>query len=158
VELAFFDRGPMNAQQVAMGGSWGAYWYNGHIYSSELGRGLDILELQPSDQLSQNEIDAAKLVRFERLNVQSQPKLVWPASFVVARAYLDQLVRYHGVQPSIAARIGRDLAHAERLSGAGRRAALTAMAGRRDRDAARAAAPVRVRAIAAVARDLAAGR
>jgi hypothetical protein len=30
------------------------------IYSSELDRGFDVLELQPSDQLSANEIAAAK--------------------------------------------------------------------------------------------------
>ena len=32
----------------AIGGSWGAYWYNGLIYSSEMARGLDILELVPT--------------------------------------------------------------------------------------------------------------
>ena len=33
------------------------------------------------------------LVKFDELNVQSQPKFSWPASYVVARAYLDQLER-----------------------------------------------------------------
>ena len=47
----------------------------------------------PSDLLTQNEIDAANLVHFDELNVQSQPRITWPASFVVARAYLDQLTR-----------------------------------------------------------------
>ena len=74
-----------------MAGSWSAYWYNGYIVSSEIARGLDIFELTPSGWLSQNEIDAAKTVHFDYLNAQEQPKLVWPPSFPLARAYLDQL-------------------------------------------------------------------
>jgi hypothetical protein len=59
-EIAFFDRGPVDSTKIGMAGSWSAYWYNGYIYSSEIGRGLDVLELAPSALLSQNEIDAAK--------------------------------------------------------------------------------------------------
>src|SRR2546429_2618786 len=70
----------MDSTKLVGAGSWSAYWYNGYIYSSEIGRGLDVLELVPSGLLSQNEIDAAKLVHFAFLNVQDQPKLVWPAS------------------------------------------------------------------------------
>src|SRR5213593_1217398 len=98
-EIAYFDRGPMDATKMVGAGSWSAYWYNGYIYSSEIARGLDVLELVPSGLLSQNEIDAAKLVHFDYLNVQDQPKLVWPASFAVARAYLDQLARSNGLAP-----------------------------------------------------------
>ncbi len=83
-EIAFFDRGPMDSTKLVGAGSWSAYWYNGYIVSSEIARGLDIFELQPSGFLSQNEIDAAKLVHFDYLNAQDQQKLVWPASFVVA--------------------------------------------------------------------------
>jgi hypothetical protein len=72
-------------------GSWGAYWYNGYIYSSEMARGLDILELLPSQHLSANEIAAAKLVMMEEFNPQSQPRITWPAAFPVVRSYLDQL-------------------------------------------------------------------
>ena len=32
VEIAFFDRGPIDAKQLITGGYWSAYWYNGHIY------------------------------------------------------------------------------------------------------------------------------
>jgi hypothetical protein len=92
-EIAYFDRGPMDSTKMVGAGSWSAYWYNGHIVSSEIARGLDILDLKPSGFISQNEIDAARLVHLDYLNVQGQPKLVWPASFVVARAYLDQLAR-----------------------------------------------------------------
>src|SRR5439155_1582919 len=77
-EIAYFDRGPMDSTKLVGAGSWSAYWYNGYIISSEIGRGLDVLELLPSGLLSQNEIDAAKLVHFDYLNVQDQPKLVWP--------------------------------------------------------------------------------
>jgi hypothetical protein len=79
-EIAFFDRGPRDANELQSAGSWSAYWYNGYIVSSEIARGLDIFELTPSEHLSHAEIDAAKQVRFDELNVQSQPKLVWPAS------------------------------------------------------------------------------
>src|SRR3989454_300920 len=74
-EIAYFDRGPMDSTKMVGAGSWSAYWYNGYIVSSEIARGLDILELQPSGFLSQNEIDAAKLVHFDYLNVQDQPTL-----------------------------------------------------------------------------------
>ncbi|OLE60548.1 MAG: hypothetical protein AUG74_15880, partial [Bacteroidetes bacterium 13_1_20CM_4_60_6] len=67
-EIAYFDRGPMDSTKLVAAGSWAGYWYNGYIVSSEIGRGLDILELLPSPQLSANEIAAAKLVHFEQLN------------------------------------------------------------------------------------------
>lgn len=92
-EIAYFDRGPIDPKMLILGGDWSAYWYNGHIYASEIARGLDILELSPSELLTQNEIDAAKTVRVAELNVQNQQKIVWPARLVVAKAYLDQLER-----------------------------------------------------------------
>ena len=93
VEIAFFDRGPIDAKNLVLGGFWSAYWYNGHIYASEIARGLDVFELKASELLTQNEIDAAKTVRVAELNVQNQQKIVWPAKLVVAKAYLDQLER-----------------------------------------------------------------
>src|SRR5947207_3066706 len=90
----------MDSTKLVGAGSWAAYWYNGLIVSSEIGRGLDILELQPSPLLSQNEIDAAKLVHVDYQNVQDQQRVVWPASFVVARAYVDQLERGKGLAAS----------------------------------------------------------
>jgi hypothetical protein len=92
-EIAYFDRGPIDPKMLVLGGDWSAYWYNGHIYASEIARGLDILELTPSELLTQNEIDAAKTVQVAELNVQNQQKIVWPARLVVAKAYLDQLER-----------------------------------------------------------------
>ena len=90
-EIAYFDRGPINPKTLILGGDWSAYWYNGHIYGSEIARGLDIFKLIPTENLTQNEIDAAKLVQFNELNVQNQPKITWPAKLTVARAYVDQL-------------------------------------------------------------------
>jgi hypothetical protein len=93
VEIAYFDRGPIDPKMLVLGGEWSAYWYNGHIYASEIARGLDIFELTPSQYLTQNEIDAAKAVRVAALNVQNQEKIEWPRQLVVAKAYVDQLER-----------------------------------------------------------------
>jgi len=92
-EIAYFDRGPVDPKMLILGGDWSAYWYNGRIYASEIARGLDILELTPSELLTQNEIDAAKTVQVAELNVQNQQKIVWPNKLVVGKAYLDQLER-----------------------------------------------------------------
>jgi hypothetical protein len=173
-EIAFFDRGPMDSTQLLGAGSWSAYWYNGYIVSSEIARGLDIFELQPSGFISQNEIDAAKLVRFDYLNAQDQQKLVWPASFVVARAYVDQLARSNGMAPAQVLATRDALARAEKLSGQQRRDALTQLAAQLTGGApgpvlvvggqvvssqpisGEAADQAKVRALAAVVRDLAA--
>ena len=155
-EIAYFDRGPMDSTKLVGAGSWSAYWYNGYIISSEIGRGLDILELQPSAFISQNEIDAAKLVRFDVLNVQDQPKLVWPASFVVARAYLDQLARTNGLAPARVGAAREGLARAEKLSGQARRDALTRLATELSGDAAGAPDQAKVRTLATAVTDLAA--
>jgi hypothetical protein len=92
-EIAYFDRGPIDASTLILGGEWSAYWYNGYIYGSEIARGLDVFKLVPSKFLTQNEIDASDLVKFNELNVQNQSKIAWPSQLVVARAYLDQLGR-----------------------------------------------------------------
>ena len=123
-EIAFFDRGPMDAAKLMSAGSWSAYWYNGHIYSSEEARGLDIFELVPSGLISQNEIDAAKTVHFDYFNTQDQPKLVWPPSFSLARAYLDQLERNNGLAADKIASTRAALAAAEKLKGQAQKDAL----------------------------------
>jgi hypothetical protein len=93
VEIAYFDRGPIDGTKRAMGGQWSSYWYNGYIYGSEIARGVDVFKLVPNKYITQNEIDASNQVHFDELNVQNQPQIVWPQNFVVARAYLDQLAR-----------------------------------------------------------------
>jgi hypothetical protein len=98
VEIAFFDRGPIDAKTLMLGGYWSTYWYNGNIYGSEIARGIDIFSLLPSEHLTQNELDAAMMIRTEELNTQEQQKIVWPAAMPVARAYLDQLTRSKSIQ------------------------------------------------------------
>ena len=92
-EIAYFDRGPIDPNVLVLGGDWSAYWYNGNVYASEIARGLDVFDLTPTKFLTQNEIDAAKEVRVNELNVQNQQKIEWPNDLVVAKAYLDQLAR-----------------------------------------------------------------
>ena len=93
VEIAFFDRGPLDPERVVMAGYWSAYWYRGFIYGTEIARGLDVLELLPSEYLTPNEIAAAALVAPDTFNAQQQRRIDWSARPVVARAYLDQLGR-----------------------------------------------------------------
>ena len=99
IEIAYFDRGPIDSAKRALGGQWSTYWYNGYIYGSEIARGLDVFKLVPNKYITQREIDAAIQVHFDELNVQNQPKIVWPANFIVARAYIDQLTRSNALEP-----------------------------------------------------------
>jgi hypothetical protein len=98
-EIAYFDRGPIDPKVLVLGGDWSAYWYNGYIYGSEIARGLDVFELTPSKFLTQNEIDAAKTVHVNELNVQNQQKIEWPEKLIVAKAYVDQLSRSQALPP-----------------------------------------------------------
>ncbi|HEU4705477.1 MAG TPA: DUF305 domain-containing protein, partial [Sphingomicrobium sp.] len=94
VEIAFFDRGPIDGDQLVMGGFWSAYWYRGRIYATEIARGLDVLALKPSEHLSANEIAAAALADHGgRFNPQQQFPVRWPDHPVIALAYVDQLRR-----------------------------------------------------------------
>jgi hypothetical protein len=153
-EIAFHDRGPMDATKLVSGGTWSAYWYNGNIYSSEMSRGLDVFALKPSGFLTQNEIDAAKTVHFDYLNAQSQPKLVWPASFVVARAYVDQLARGNGLSSSRVSAVRAALASAEGMSGSARQSALAAVAAQLDSDAQGSVDAAKVRLLAGTLRAM----
>jgi hypothetical protein len=155
VEIAYFDRGPADANRLIPAGSWSAYWYNGVIVSSEIARGLDIFELVPSAHISANEIAAAKTVKFEYKNTQGQPQIVFPPSFALARAYLDQLERTKGMDAGRIAEAREALATAERSSGADRKTALTALAARLNGDAGRAGDQPRTRMLAQAIAELA---
>jgi hypothetical protein len=165
-EIAYFDRGSIDApsdtskaserSRYTIGGSWGAYYWNGMIYSSELDRGFDVYELTPSPQLSANEIAAAKLVTLKEYNPQSQPKLVWPAAFPVVRSYLDQLVRNDGLAADRTTAVSAALDAAEKKSGARRGAALTALAKQVDGYASGAKDAARVRMMSGAIKQLAA--
>ena len=154
-EIAFFDRGPADSTRMASGGTWSAYWYNGVIVSSEISRGLDVLELTPNAWLTQNEIDAAKTVRLDHLNVQGQPKYVWPASFALARAYVDQIERGNGLPGARIAQIRASLAQAEGASGSQRATLLNTLASQLDQEAASSRERARAALLTAALRDLA---
>jgi hypothetical protein len=169
-EIAYFDRGPVDQppapsdtaaaavsrQRGTIGGSWGAYYWNGLVYSSELARGFDVVELLPTDKLSANELAAAKLVKFVQYNPQSQPKIVWPAAFPVVRSYLDQLVRDNGLAAARTTAIASALNAAEKESGAGRGKSLSTLATQVEADAKGAKDAAKVRAMAGAIKALAA--
>lgn len=117
IEIAFHDRGPLHAERSQLGGSWSVYWYNGMLVNSEIARGLDIFELVPSDFLTENEIEAANTVKLTYLNAQGQPKYEWPPSFVLMRAYLDQMEREQEYELSFIRSIRADLREAENAAG-----------------------------------------
>jgi hypothetical protein len=155
VEIAYHDRGPADSTRMEDGGSWSVYWYNGVMVSSEIARGLDIFELTPSAHLTQNEIDAAKSVRLEYLNAQGQPLFEWPATFALARAYVDQLERSRGLTTDRIAAVRSSLAAAERASGGARGRALTALALEIDGNASSSSDAGKVRMLAGAVRNLA---
>ena len=98
VEIAFFDRGPLDEEELITAGYWSTYWYGGYIYATEIARGLDVFALEPSDYLTENEIEAASLKDTNlTVNAQTQERVTWPAVPVVALAYLDQLRRVDAV-------------------------------------------------------------
>jgi hypothetical protein len=154
MEIAYFDRGPVDGAKRAMGGQWSTYWYNGYIYGSEIARGVDVFRLVPNKYITQNEIDAANQVHFDELNVQNQPKITWPANFVVARAYIDQLTRSSALAPQRIAALNSAIAAVE-ASRSDRKgvAQLKAMGVSLDNDAAKAKTPAdaeRMRALAVI--------
>ncbi|MEL7681926.1 DUF305 domain-containing protein [Citromicrobium bathyomarinum] len=86
VEIAYFDRGPVDAEQLITGGYWSAYWYNGRIYATEIARGLDVFALEPSEFLTEEEIAAAAAAQYEDglFNPQTQTQVTWPEDVVAA--------------------------------------------------------------------------
>ncbi|MDY6923673.1 MAG: hypothetical protein SWI22_06935 [Pseudomonadota bacterium] len=103
-EIAWFDRGPLDAERLQVGGAWSAYWLNGRIYASEIARGLDVLKLTPGEHLSAAEIAAAESVMVAEINPQTQTRAVWADTPDVAAAYLDQLTRSQGIEAGLAGR------------------------------------------------------
>ena len=153
-EIAFFDRGPIDGTRLITGGSWSVYWYNGLIVSSEIARGLDIFELLPSGLITQNELDAARTVKFDYLNAQEQRKLVWPPSFAKARAFADQLERTNGLPASRIAAVRQNLDAAEKLSGQPKQQALRKLAAQLTADAKSATDQPKARRLADAVREL----
>lgn len=125
-EIAYFDRGPVDAEQLVVAGHWSAYWFNGRIYASEIARGLDVLKLQPSDRLSAAEIAVAEAVMAETINPQTQTRPNWTDSPDLAQAYLDQLSRTEGFDAELAGQIRAQIDQWRR--GSADRAGATALA------------------------------
>ena len=116
VEIAFFDRGPIDTEELITAGYWSTYWYNGRIYGTEISRGLDVFEMQPSDFLTENEIAAASLEALKgTVNAQTQERITWPAEPVVARAYQDQLLRTGAIDEAQSRELSEALNRAQRL-------------------------------------------
>lgn len=105
-EIAYFDRGPISAERLYVGGSWSAYWLNGRIYSSEIARGLDVLRLVPNENLSAAEIAAAEAIMAEEINPQLQTRISWSDTPDVAQSYLDQLARGNALEADVATQAG----------------------------------------------------
>ncbi len=77
-EIAFFDRGPVDEDQLVTGGYWSAYWYNGRIYATEIARGIDVFALEPSEYLTAEEIAAAEAAEMgNTFNPQTQVPVTW---------------------------------------------------------------------------------
>jgi hypothetical protein len=146
-EIAFFDRGPIDAENLIVGGHWSAYWYNGYVYGAEIARGLDVLRLVPGEHLTQNELEAASAVRYDEFNPQHQPRVIWPSGVVMARAYLDQLARSNTLPADRADAIRAALDRSDK-------AQLATLAGQLEREAARATgvSATRLRGLAAAIR------
>ena len=149
VEIAYFDRGPVDAKQLVTAGFWSSYWYNGYLYGTEIARGVDIFRLKPSPLLTQNEIDAALLIRATHFNAQEQPKISWPANAVVAKAYVDQLERTQAIPKERATALRHALDRSDK-------AQLGTLAGEVDSAVARASGrdAERLRALATTIKDL----
>jgi hypothetical protein len=157
-EIAYFDRGPIDGTRMITGGSWSVYWYNGLIVSSEIARGLDIFELLPSGLITQNELDAAKTVKFDYLNAQEQRKLVWPASLAKARAFVDQLERSGGLAAARIGSVRQELDAAEKLSGQAKQQALKKLTTQLTADAKSSSDQPKARMLAEAVRELAAAK
>jgi hypothetical protein len=67
VEIGYWERGPLSNDELILGGTWSAYYYNGYIYSSDIQKGLDVLDIRD------RRTAPAKSVRYDEFNPQSQP-------------------------------------------------------------------------------------
>ena len=163
-EIAYFDRGPLDAKQLFTAGYWSTYWYNGHIYGTEMARGLDVFRLTASEFLTGNEIDAALSVKPGIFNAQQQMRVTWAPNPAVAKAYLDQLTRNKAIGGERAAAVKTAIERADKVRSAKDRGAqaaaeqLKTLTGQLETDAAAATGrdAARLRALAATLSERAA--
>ncbi|MBB5789294.1 hypothetical protein [Jiangella mangrovi] len=122
VEIAYFDRGPINSPNptgLNLGGLWSAYWYNGFVYGTEIARGFDTYGLTPNEHLTANEIEAASEVQLDQFNSQLMSELVAAPSFAVVRANIDQVVRAADIDANTALRVRKAVEQAEKQADKG---------------------------------------
>ena len=74
-------------------------------------------------------------MHLDYLNAQGQPKFVWPPSFALARAYVDQLERSKCLSADRISSVRQSLSSAERAAGSQRKDALAMLASSLDNDA-----------------------
>jgi hypothetical protein len=153
-EIAFFDRGRSIRPRWAAVGPGRPTGTMGALQLGDLPRpGCLPADAQPD--ASQNEIDAAKSVHLDYLNVQGQPKLVWPASFAVPAPTWTSSSRSDGMAAS-SHRFGPERAdRAERLCGQARKDALSALATQLHTDATSATDQTKAHALATSVGNLA---
>ncbi|MRX43820.1 LVIVD repeat-containing protein [Agromyces kandeliae] len=119
VEIAYLDRGPINPNQLALGGYWSTYWYNGNVLGSEIARGFDSLALAETGMMSANEIAAAGEIELDVFNAQTQAMLVHAPSFAVAGSYVDQAERSGDLDAKQLEQVRKHLAEAAALEADG---------------------------------------
>lgn len=154
IEIAFHDRGPVDEQSLQAAGSWSVYWYNGLIVNSEIGRGLDIFELVPSDFITANEIEAANTVTFDYLNAQGQPRYSWPSTFALAKAYVDQLDRNRELDAATLSMIRQQITEAENTNGSRQSRILNELSRELERKASSSSNATKVQKLAGTLRAL----
>ena len=127
-EIAWYDRGPVDVPSTGLniGGYWSTYWYNGHVFATELARGFDSLGVVPSAHLSEDEIAAASQVQVNQFNSQHQTEIVWEPSFAVVGAHYDQAVRNGDLANKLANKIAGDITQAKKQVANGNDAAAAA--------------------------------
>jgi hypothetical protein len=125
-EIAFFDRGPISATSLVLGGLWSTYYYNGRTFGSEIARGFDVFRYTPTADLSANEIAAAEAVTLGFLSPQLQSRIVHAPSFTLVRSYLDQLVRADAISDTLLDNVIKFIDRAETFSKGPQRNAVAA--------------------------------
>jgi hypothetical protein len=92
------------------------------------------------------------------MNAQEQPRMVWPPSFSLARAFIDQLARSNGLAAQRITAVRAELARAEGMAGAQRQAALARLSSQLSSEAASSRDATKVRMLATAVTDLANAR
>ncbi|GAB2690635.1 LVIVD repeat-containing protein [Thalassiella azotivora] len=66
-EIAWWERGPISEERLVLGGFWSSYYYNGHVFGSDITEGFDVFKVNDPRTARAN------AVKVSQLNVQTQP-------------------------------------------------------------------------------------